>query len=251
MITSVIIDDEPMARETLRKMVERYFPETLTVLAAVGSVKEGVFSIYQQHPDLVFLDIEMPVENGFQLFKYFQNIDFEVIFTTAYKNYTIEAIKVSALHYLLKPINFIDLKEGLNLYEKRHLLNSSNERIEKLINTINPVSDSHGKIALPTFDGFQMEKIDHILYCEADQNYTRIFTIRGDVVLVSKSLGYMEEQFPADVFFRVHKSHLVNMNFIRSYSKAGGHHVILDNGTRIDVATRRNEEFVRALTGKG
>ena len=96
-----------------------------------------------------------------------------------------------------------------------------------------------------------MEKVNHILYCEADQNYTKIFTIRGDVVLISKSLGFIEEQLPVELFFRVHKSHLVNMNFVRTYSKAGGHHVILENGKRIDVASRRNEEFVKALTGKG
>ena len=250
MLSAVIIDDESMARETLRKMLERYFPETIEVLADADSVKEGVFAIYKHRPELVFLDIEMPEENGFQLFKYFRDISFEVIFTTAYKNYTIEAIKVSALHYLLKPISYNELREALDLFGKRRLANNSNERISKLVSSLNPYTDALGKIALPTLDGFQMEKINHILYCEADQNYTRIHTIRGDSLLVSKPLGQMEELLPAEIFFRVHKSYLVNMHFIRSYSKAGGHHILLENGTKLDVATRRNEEFIRALTGK-
>jgi two-component system LytT family response regulator len=250
MITAVIIDDESMARETLRKMLERYFPGTIEVMAEADSVKEGVFAIYKHRPELVFLDIEMPEENGFQLFPYFKNVDFEVIFTTAYKNYTIDAIKVSALHYLLKPISFTEIKEALELYGKRRLSNNSNERINKLISTLNPYTDSLGKIALPTLEGFQMEKVNHILYCEAEQNYTRIHTIRGDSILVSKPLGHMEENLPVEIFFRVHKSYLVNMNFIRSYSKTDGHHIILENGKRLDVATRRNDEFIKALTGK-
>jgi two-component system LytT family response regulator len=248
MIKVIIIDDEKLARNTLQAMINRYFPGRIQVIQAVESVKEGVFAIYKHNPDLVFLDIEMPGENGFKLFDYFQQVTFSVIFTTAYKNYAIEAVKVAAIDYILKPINYVDLQGAISLYEKRKVQGISKESIDKLLNAINPLPDPKGKIALPTFSGFQFERINSILYCEADQNYTHIFTTRGDSILVSKPLSYLEELLPLDSFFRIHKSYLVNMNFIKSYSRTDGFHVVLENGTVLDVANRRNVEFLKALT---
>ena len=250
MISCVIIDDEKLARSALELMFNRYFPEKINVLAKSESLKEGVFAIYKYNPDLVFLDIEMPVENGFKIFDYFQQINFSVVFTTAYKEYALKAIKVAALDYILKPIGVEDIKETITLYEKRQVSGIPIESIEKLINVLNPVSTTIAKVALPTFQGFQIEKVNAIIYCEADQNYTKVHTIDGGVLLISKPLNAIESLLPANLFYRIHKSHLVNLNYIRSYSRAEGFHIVLEDGTKLDVATRRNDDFIRALTQK-
>jgi two-component system LytT family response regulator len=250
MISALIIDDEQPARYTLQAMLKRLFPDKLKVIDSVESVKEGVISINRLHPDLVFLDIEMPGENGFKLFDYFNDVPFSVIFTTAYQDFAINAVKVAALDYILKPINQIDLQEAIALYEKRQAKGISHEHIEKFLSSLNPLPDPKGKVALPTFTGYQLENVNSLMYCEAEQNYTRIFTVRGEPILVSKPISYLEEILPSDIFFRIHKSFLVNLNFIKSYSRSEGFQVVLDNGTILDVATRRNQKFLKALTGK-
>ena len=248
MIRCVIIDDEKPARDSLELMLSRYFPEKIKVVGKSESLKEGVFAIYKQNPDLVFLDIEMPVENGFKIFDYFQQVTFSVIFTTAYKEYAIKAIKVAALDYILKPVGVEDLKEAIELHEKRHLSGVPVESIEKLISILSPDAPIVPKVALPTLHGFQFEKVNSIIYCLADQNYTRVFTVDGGVLLISKPLNSIESLLPTNLFYRIHKSHLVNLNFIKSYSRTEGFHVVLEDGTKLDVASRRNEDFLKVLT---
>jgi two-component system, LytTR family, response regulator len=248
MKTCVIIDDEKNAREALSKIIERYFSSKIKILQLADSVKEGVFAINKLHPDIVFLDIEMPEENGFKLFDYFDIYDFEVIFTTAYKQYAIDAIKFAALDYLLKPINYIDLRDVLVRLEKKNSKNSNTDQIEAFLSNIGTESGNFNKIALPTLEGFQMEKINNIVYCQAEENYCKIFTNRNEAILVAKTLKSIEERLPDELFFRIHKSFLVNMNYIKSYCKTDGYRVKLDNGIELDVATRRNEGFLKALT---
>ncbi|MFC2096149.1 LytR/AlgR family response regulator transcription factor [Bacteroidota bacterium] len=248
MKTCIIIDDEKNAREALAKIVERYFETKIKILQLADSVKEGVFAINKYRPDIVFLDIEMPEENGFKLFDYFDIYDFEVIFTTAYKQYAIDAIKFAALDYLLKPINYIDLRDVLVRLEKKQSKSSNNDQIEAFLSNINTDSGNFNKIALPTLDGFQLEKVNNIVYCQAEENYCKIFTNRNEAILVARTLKSIEELLPEELFFRIHKSYLVNMNYIKSYNKTDGYRVLLENGVELDVATRRNEEFLKALT---
>jgi two-component system LytT family response regulator len=136
------------------------------------------------------------------------------------------------------------------LFEKKRAKGISPDHIEKLLNSLNSSNDPKSKVALPTFTGYQLEKINSIVYCEADQNYTKIITIRDETILVSKPISYLEEILPTDVFFRIHKSHLVNLNFIKEYKRSEGFQVVLENGTTLDVATRRNQDFLKALTGR-
>jgi len=248
MKTCIIIDDEKNAREALSKIIERYFNTKLKILYAADSVKEAVFAINKYKPEIVFLDIEMPEENGFKLFDYFDIFNFEVIFTTAYKQYAIDAIKFAALDYLLKPINYIDLRDVLTRLEKKESNSSNTVQIEAFLNNLNPDPGNFNKIALPTLDGYQLEKVTNIVYCQAEENYCKIFTNRNELILVARTLKNIEEMLPEEIFFRIHKSYLVNMNYIKSYSKCDGYKVILENGTELDVATRRNDEFVKALT---
>jgi two-component system LytT family response regulator len=251
MISCILIDDENKARETFEMIVKRYLPAKLKVLALAESVKEGVYAIQKHRPDIVFLDIEMPVENGFKLFSYFDAIPFEVVFLTAFKNYAIDAIRFSAFDYLLKPLDYIELSVVISRYEKRKKEENNHIRIQNLLNNLNIGSDIGAKIALPTLSGYQMEKINQIIYCEADDNNTKIHTVRGDFVLVSRPLKIVEEMLPPDYFFRIHKSFLINLNFVKSYNRNEGHKVILENGFELEIATRRNEEFVKALTKAG
>ena len=248
MISCIIIDDEKKALETFEMIVQRYLPEKLKVCAAATSVKEGVFSINKFKPELVFLDIEMPGENGFRLFDYLDTVDFDVIFLTAYRNYAIEAIRFSAFDYLLKPLDYNELTAAVSRYETTKKTETNNARIQALISNLNIGADINAKIALPTLTGYMMEKISHIVYCEADENYTRIHTVRGETIMVSRTLKVVEEMLPRDYFFRIHKSYLVNMNYVKSYNRTEGHKILLETGTELEIATRRNEEFVKALT---
>ncbi|MEE4196963.1 MAG: LytTR family DNA-binding domain-containing protein [Bacteroidales bacterium] len=248
MRTCIIIDDEKNAREALEKIIQRYFSSQLQIVFIADSVKEGVFAINKYRPELVFLDIEMPEENGFKLFDYFDIYNFEVIFTTAYKQYAIDAIKFAALDYLLKPINYIDLRDVLTRLEKKQNKSPNTAQIEAFLSNLNHDPGNFNKIALPTLDGFQMEKVNNIVYCQAEESYTKIFTNRNEAILVARNLKNIEEMLPEELFFRIHKSHLVNMNYIKSYSKTDGYKIKLDNGIELDVATRRNDEFLKALT---
>ncbi len=248
MISCILIDDEKKARETFDMIVQRYLPKKLKVLALAESIKEGVYAIQKLRPDIVFLDIEMPVENGFKLFEYFDAIPFEVVFLTAFKNYAIDAIRFSAFDYLLKPLDQTELSGVISRFSKRKNEENNYQRIQNLLNNLSIGSDIGAKIALPTLSGYQMEKVSQIIYCEADDNYTKIHTVRGDFILVSRSLKIVEEMLPSRYFFRIHKSYLINLNFVKSYNRNEGHKVTLENGLELEIATRRNEEFVKALT---
>ena len=248
--TSVIIDDERKSRETLQKIIERYFDDKISIVYMASNVQEGVMAINKYNPRLVFLDIEMPGENGFKLFDYFTYYKFEVIFTTAYKQYAIDAIKYSALDYLLKPINYIDLKEVLKRLEEKNQRISPNVQIETFLANLNSNSAEFNKIALPTMDGFELERVNNIVYCQAEENYTKIVTNRNEEILVAKTLKSIESLLPTTTFFRIHKSYMVNLNYIKSYSKTHGYKITLENGVQLDVATRRNDEFIKALTRK-
>jgi len=246
-ISCVIIDDERIARETFQDIIDRYLGDRLEIKGLGESVKEGVDLIKKYSPEIVFLDIEMPVESGFKLFDYFTNYTFEVIFTTAFKQYAIDAIKYAALDYILKPINFIDLREALSRYEKKKLTNTSQQRIETLITNLTVGVDINQKVAFPTMDGYQMEKLNDIIYCEGDVNYTKVHLFDHRTIMVSRTLKEIEELLNCDYFYRVHKSYLVNLNYIKSYSRSeNGIH--LDNNELLPVSTRKNDEFLSVLT---
>lgn len=248
MIKCIVIDDERPARESLALIASKYFADKLQVVAKAGNIAEGVSFIEKYSPDIVFLDIEMQNENGFDLFNHFQQITFSVIFVTAYREYAIDAIKVSAIDYLLKPINLDDLRNTITRFERNQLQKISAEKIDKIVNAFDPLSSNSKKIVLPTFCGFQIVKIYTILYCQADQNYTRMFLSDASELLISKPLNYIEDLLPAEYFFRTHKSFLVNLNYVKAYSRNDGSHVILENNKELPIATRRNEEFLKVLT---
>lgn len=245
MYNCIIIDDEAPARELLSHVIEHHLSNKLNILAIGGSIKEAVILIQKHQPDIVFMDIEMPGENGLKIFDYYEIPAFDIIFTTAHKQYSIEALRKSAFDYLLKPVSHVDLLSMMVRYEKsKKRKNSQGNDIPFSLEPRTPLSE---KIALPTSDGLQIENIQNILYCHGVDNYTRIHTIFGNNILVSKTLKALEDLLPSKGFYRIHKSYLINLNHVKSYHKNDGYYVQLLNGVELNVAYRRNEDFVKRL----
>lgn len=250
MIKAIIIDDELNARKYLEKLIIRYFPKKISILEICDSVETGVHAIRQHHPDLVFLDIQMPNENGFELFKYFDTINFEVIFTTAHIDYTIDAIRHSALDYVLKPINYVDLLSSITRFERRESSLKKEKQVTQLLQNICTEVGTFNKVALPTQNGFDLIKTNTILYCQAESNYCKVFCIDGKEYLVSKTLKYVEELLGNDIFLRVHKSFLVNLNYIVKYDKSDDLKITIVNGQELPISFRKKEQFLNAILHK-
>jgi two-component system, LytTR family, response regulator len=250
MIRTIIIDDEYNAREFLEKLITRYFPNKFLVLDKCESVDEAILSIEKYNPELVFLDVQMPNKNGFQLFKELNKVKFEVIFTTAHSEFAIDAIKCSALDYLLKPINYIDLLETIKKYDDKQHKASQGEKLKLLLENIDTGGSEFNKIALPTESGFELLKTNAILYCEADSNYCKIVCLDGKNITLSKTLKYIEELLPNSIFQRIHKSYLVNLNYVTRFSKTNELLVELCNGETLPVSVRKKDEFINAIIQK-
>lgn len=251
MIKTIIIDDEHNASEFLEKMLKRYFPNKFHICKTCDNIDDSVKAIEMYQPDLVFLDIQMPNKNGFELFKEIKDINFEVIFTTAHSQYAIEAIKRSALDYLLKPINYIDLLGAINRYEQKNNKDRQEKRLDLLIENIDSGETAHKKIAIATDTGFEFVKFNTIIYLEAQSNYTKFYLTSNSIITTSKTLKYFEEVLPVDLFFRVHKTYLVNMNFIKRFIKGDEQLIELITGQKLPVSIRKKDEFINAITKKG
>ncbi len=250
MITAIIIDDEKHAREFLDKLIKRYFNIKLQVLELCDSVNSGILAINTFNPDIVFLDIQMPNENGFELFKKIEKITFEVIFTTAHKDYAINAIKYGAFDYLLKPINQIDLLSVLKRYEIKKSTSQQRERLSIVLDNLQTANNSFNKIAFPTQTGYDLISLNSILYCKSDSNYCKVILVGGKEILLAKTLKYVEQLINSSIFFRVHKSFLVNLNYIQNFNKLDELSIIITNGEKIPVSVRKKESFLNALTKK-
>lgn len=250
MIKTLIVDDEFNAREVLDKLLSRYFPDKFLVVAKCEGVNDAVIAIEQFQPELVFLDIQMPDKNGFQLFKELKKINFEVIFTTAHSEFAIEAIKQSALDYLLKPINYIDLLEAVRKYENKLHKASQFDKFALLVENLDSGNTEFRKIAFPTENGFELIKINSILYCEADSNYCTIVCLGNKKITLSKTLKYVEELLPSTLFQRIHKSYLVNLNYVNRFNKSNELLVELANGETLPVSVRQKENFINAIVPK-
>ena len=246
MIKAVIIDDEINAQDLLEKTLDRYFPNKFIIVEKCNSVDLGVLAIKKHEPELVFLDIQMPEKNGFELFNYFKVIKFEVIFTTAFNQFAIKAIKRSALDYLLKPINHLELSDAIKRFEFRNEGSSSQKKLSLLLENLNVNDQNVSKIAFPTVEGFEFIHSNQILYCKADSNYCCIKKIDGNKILVAKTLKYVEEILPTGPFKRIHKTYVINLNYVVRYNKANKE-VELTNGEKLPVSFRKEEEFIDAI----
>ncbi len=250
MIKTIIVDDEYNAREFLEQLLLRYFPGKFLVLEKCESVDAAEIAIENFNPELVFLDIQMPNKNGFELLKSLKNINFEVIFTTAHSEFGIQAVKASALDYLLKPIGHLDLLESVKKYENKLNKASQQDRLLLLIENIGFGSSEYHKIAFPTDKGFEFVKVNSILYCEAESNYTKVVLLEGNIITLSKTLKAVEELLPTTIFNRIHRSYLVNKNYIKRFNKTNDYFVELTNGESLPVSVRKKEDFIHDITQK-
>ena len=237
-ITSIIVDDELGARQTLTAMLNRFCPE-VKVLAEYSSVADALPVIYEQEPQLIFLDVEMPGKSGLELAASIEKVTSKIIFTTAYSQYALKAIKVAALDYLLKPIDALELRAAVDRYHELVIqAKPEDEIVEPSIN---------GRIAVPSNEGFELIKIADILYCEAASNYTQLYSINNKVHIASKTLKEYEDMLPASSFCRVHQSYLVNMTRVEKFVKGRGGILVLESGKSIPVSQNKRVNLNRFI----
>lgn len=239
----IVIDDENHCIKTLSNLLETHFPQ-VNILAACNESTKAYDLIQHHHPDFIFLDIEMPFLNGFDLLSKFDHLYFDVIFTTAYDSYAIKAIKFSALDYLLKPV---DKEELATAIEK---IKSKQSTISKA--QLQMATAVHSKllpetIALPTSDGLTFASVNDIIYCMADVSYTRLYMLDKSEILLSKTLGDVNEMLSECDFFRIHHSSLINLRQVKKYIRGEGGEVIMSNGKSLQVARARKTDFLNVF----
>lgn len=246
MIKAILIDDEEHCRESLSIQLARYCPE-VSLLAACSSAAEGLKAIEQFHPDVVFLDVEMPRMNGFELLQEFTSIPFGVIFTTGYDAYAIKAIRFSALDYLLKPIDKDELIKAIAKVNSKSTP-TVNQQFDILLEKLSDKPVKLQKIALPSLEGFELVQLESILRCESDSNYTYVYLKTGRKLLVSRTLKEIEELLEGHSFLRVHHSHVVNLNEIERYVRGEGGYLIMSDQSSVTVSRSRKEALLNVFS---
>ena len=244
MLKAIIVDDEGKARRILERFIVEYCPQ-LEIVAVVENVPEAVKAIQKTNPDVVFLDIEMPGYNGFQLLEFFDQIDFEIIFTTAYSEFALRAFQVSAIDYLLKPIQIDQLTLAVQKLVKIH----GNSLIRQRLATLQKNLEEHKikKIIIPLSEGSLFVELKDILYLKAEGSYANIFFKDGNKVIVSKNLKDYEDQLTLEEgFFRTHRSFLVNTYYIKQISSDGSEATMI-NEAIINISRERKQELINFL----
>lgn len=242
-IRALIVDDEANNRENLRLALATYCQE-IAVVGEADSAITAMDRIKETSPDLVFLDIAMPMGSGFDLLESLPRIDFEVIFVTAYDQYAIRAIKFAAVDYLLKPINALELKQAVDRVQSRQLQKNQQGQLEVILHNL---QRQEKKIALPQSDHIEFVAVQDIIRCQGDRNYTYFFLRDGRKILVSRTLKEYVDLLDDQFFYRVHQSHLVNLNCIQQYQKSDGGLLVTLDGAKIPVARARKEAFLARL----
>ncbi len=248
MLTAIIIDDEANGRETLQSLIVNYCPNT-RVIGMGKSVDEGLELLSQMKPDVVFLDVEMPFRNGFDLLMEVKNIDFEVIFTTAYSQYAAKAFKFSALDYLLKPIDVSELQAALKKAEAKNGNSVRDDQFDILLDSLKKKAANAQRIVLPSLQGFTVAEVRDIVRCEADKNYTFFYFADQTKMLVSKTLKEYCDILAEHDFMRVHQSHLINLNHVKKYNKGRGGFVTMSDESIVDISRANKEEFMKRVGG--
>ena len=244
MIKAIIIDDEVHCLDTLSILLKEYCPD-VHVTDLCRSAKQGLEAIEKIKPDLVFLDIEMPVMNGFEMLEQFSEISFAIIFTTGYDQYAIKAIRFSALDYLQKPIDHFELVSAIKkVQEQRHLPLA--EQFQMLMKQIQGKEHQFSKIAVPTAEGFELIPAEQVIYCEADNNYTYLFLKNKNKIVACRTLKEIEEHLHDFRFFvRVHHSYLVNLNEVSKYVRGEGGYLVMSDGSMVNVSRSRKDSLLK------
>jgi len=243
---AVIIDDEPKARKNIINIINLINTD-IQIVGEGEDIKSGVKVISEMKPDIVFLDIQMPGGSGFQLLDKFPIINFKVIFITAFDNFAIKAFKYSAIDYLLKPIDPQEFKKAMEKLNSIIQKEDYSLKIKTLLNNIS--DDKNQKIVLKTSEGFHIIKIKDIIRCESDKGYTNFFLHDGKTILVSSIIKGYDEMLSEKGFLRTHQSHLINMDYIKSFIKSDGGYIVMQDGATVPVSKRRKEAILNMLNG--
>ncbi len=246
MIRAIIIDDEPNCIKTFQNDLKMFCPD-VTVIDTCQSAKEGLLSIKRNQPNLIFLDVEMPWMNGFEMLELIdKEINFQIIFTTAYDQFAIKAFKVSAVDYLLKPVDSDDLIHSIEKVKKTVHDDGGTQNVSNLLQN-NKTDVKHQKIAISNREGYDFIPVDKIIYCKANGAYTEIVLDGNKKIILSKPLGETEEMLPAELFERIHHSILVNVHHINQYKKTTGSYIIMNNGDELNVSKSKKEHLLIRL----
>lgn len=246
MIRSVIIDDERKSRNTLSTLLGRYCSE-VSVAADAGNIPDAVNVIDKFHPQLIFLDISMPDGTGFDLLDKLPSAEFEVIFTTAYSEYAMQAIKTQALDYLLKPIN---IKELQNAVQKAEVRLKEKQELKKAKEALKVQQQKNPlRVAVPHKKGMQLIDVKDIVHLQAKGSYTQLYCNDKSTFISSKSMKDFEELLPSGHFFRVHHSHIINLDQVVQYYRGDGGYVVMMDGSKVDISKRRKKSFLELFNG--
>lgn len=246
MVNAIVVDDEKKGRNLLTNVLSKYCPE-IKVIDEAENIQEAYEIITKTNPNLVFLDIEMPNGNGFDLLKMFDRITFDVIFTTAYAHYAIKAIKYSALDYLLKPIDIDDLQLAVcKVAKKRKDPTNIDDSINVLLTSLNDQKVTK-KIAIPDLDGITLVKIKNIVKCQSSSNYTIIYMADGTKITSTRTLKEYDQLFEDMPFMRVHNSYLINLHHIKRFMKGEGGYVVMSDNSEVEVSRRRKPYLLKTI----
>jgi two-component system LytT family response regulator len=241
MMKAVIVDDEKDSRQILANYLAKYCPD-VQVCGFGESVSTGLEAIQKSQPDIVFLDIEMPYGNGFDLLDKVGDVTFETVFVTAFDNYAIQALNQSAAYYLLKPIDIDELIKAVEKIKQERASEDYTGHARVLLDNLR--SKSPQKIMLPTLEGFEIVDIHTILYCEAEDNFTRFFFESGVPLLICRTLKYFEDVLGVHRFLRIHRSYLINPDHVVRYAKGKGGSVTMKNSQELEISPNKKKDFL-------
>ena len=245
-LIAIIVDDEAKNIKALQALIQLYCKQ-INVVATAQNIGDAEILIRQHNPQIVFLDVEMPMGNGFELLEKFDTIDFETIFITAFNHYAVQAFKFSAIDYLLKPADTDELINAVDKAQEKIVQSNINARVQTLLTNIKTKNLGRKKISIYTMDTILFEEIDDIMHLQSDGNYTHIFLRNNKKETVSKPIKEFEDLLPETIFCRIHHSHIININYIKKYHKGRGGYVEMDDNTSIEVSSRKRDSFLEML----
>ncbi|MDW3192629.1 MAG: LytTR family DNA-binding domain-containing protein [Cytophagales bacterium] len=246
MLKTLIVDDEQASRTTLRNFLQAYCPQ-VKVLGEAANIAEAKVQIETHVPDLVFLDVEMPYGNGFDLLESMETVGFKVVFVTAFSHYALRAIQYSAAHYILKPVDIDELIEAVKRVTEE--ADTYPDSTQVLLANIKTTQKQKTKVVLPIINGFEVVEAEEIVFCQAEENFTRFYLESGREVLICRTLKYYQEVLEPLDFLRIHKSYLINLHHVRKYRKGRGGDVTMANGMELPVSPAQKDELMRYYMG--
>lgn len=242
---AIIIDDEKNCITSLVYEIEQNCPQ-VKIVTTCSSGKEGILAIKKHQPDIVFLDIDMPYINGFEMLDMLPEVNFSTIFTTAYDKYALQAFKISAVDYLLKPVAKEELQAAVSKVKTKRDENEDQTKINFLMEQLQAIeTDTVKKIAFPVFEGVEFVSLKDINYCKGENNYTHVYLLDGTDLFISKTLRHVEEMLCDYQFFRVHNSYIVNLDYVKKFVKGDGGYLVMESGAEVSVSRSKKAELLK------